>query len=263
MVLLNQLEVRNTTKKRLESVRILQQDAEIFHPIILDSVQSSHVMDSSGEYRIIYNVMKSRESPAADDAISKKYGVTLVTQCSLNHLHHLVHLSREWAGPISVAVFVPEQYSAVVVASLLVLHYCIPHITSNISIHLVYPLTPSPLDVSRTPAIPHVSDCVDFHKVLDLVLERQLKPLQNYDLGVEKYPNNLLRNVATRYVATDHLMVLDVDIVPSPNLFQDFAEFARRVSFTSETAALDAQTVYVLPVFEIQRNVDLPRDKVK
>jgi N-acetyllactosaminide beta-1,3-N-acetylglucosaminyltransferase len=88
-----------------------------------------------------------------------------------------------------------------------------------------------------------------------------MKPLQNYDLGLEKYPNNLLRNVAARYVNTDYIMVLDIDIVPSANLFEQFVEFARRGSFSSETASLDAQTVYVVPVFELQRGVELPQDK--
>ena len=34
--------------------------------------------------------------------------VTLATQCSANHLHHVVMLAKRWTGPISVAVFAPN-----------------------------------------------------------------------------------------------------------------------------------------------------------
>lgn len=37
--------------------------------------------------------------------------ITLVTQCSINHLHHLVDLVKVWNGPISCSIFVPNLVS--------------------------------------------------------------------------------------------------------------------------------------------------------
>ena len=261
MFLLNRLEVK-TSAMRQKEVHYLQNDMKVVYPIIDHAIKSSHIMDASGEYSIVYDVMQSSGYFTKNgDPMLKRYGVTLVTHCSVNHIHHLIELSRWWQGPVSVAVFIPQEYSAIMLHSLLVLHYCMPHLSKNITIHLVYPMTQSPLNVNLPSWIPEVSECRDFREVLDALLQQQLRPVQNYAFGMQKYPNNLLRNVAARFLPTDYMLVIDIDIIPSPNLFHSFIDFARRTSFASETGSLDAQLVYVVPVFEVRHGVELPHDK--
>ncbi|KAK2170649.1 hypothetical protein LSH36_1g03000 [Paralvinella palmiformis] len=262
MLLLNRLEARNSSMRQTEAPYYLKKDTQTVYPIIEHAIKSSRIMDASGQYNIIYDVMQSSAFSTNDTGLMmKQYGVTLVTHCSVNHIHHLIQLSHHWQGPVSVAIFIPQEYSSTVVQSLLVLHYCMPHLRKNISIHLVYPMTQSPLSVQFPSFVPEISRCRDFHEVLDTVLQQQFRPMQNYAFEGQSYPNNLLRNVAARFLPTDYLLVIDIDIIPSPNLFLSFVDFARRTSFATETGSLDAQVVYVVPVFELQRGVELPQDK--
>merc|ERR1712176_954782 len=58
----------------------------------------------SGDYMIRYYY--------TDPTYFKKWyydDVTIATQCSANHLHHVVELSERWSGPLSVAVFAPNK----------------------------------------------------------------------------------------------------------------------------------------------------------
>ena len=41
--------------------------------------------------------------------LSRSLGVTLATQTSVDRLHWLPQSAKTWTGPISVAVFVPDQ----------------------------------------------------------------------------------------------------------------------------------------------------------
>ena len=65
--------------------------------------------------------------------------VTLATQCSCNHLHHVVMLTERWSGPISVAVFAPNQDAAFATDAILSMQECWPEIKTRVTFHLVYP----------------------------------------------------------------------------------------------------------------------------
>ena len=51
--------------------------------------------DRSGDYLILENFISPSSRILHDD-------VTMVTQCSVNHLHHLPELANRWQGPMSI-----------------------------------------------------------------------------------------------------------------------------------------------------------------
>ena len=65
--------------------------------------------------------------------------VTLATQCSANHLHHVVMLTERWSGPISVAVFAPNLDASFATDAILSMHECWPEMKTRVTFHLVYP----------------------------------------------------------------------------------------------------------------------------
>ena len=43
------------------------------------------------------------------DYLGDPNDITLVSQCSVDNLHHVPNLIKRWLGPTSIAVFVPGQ----------------------------------------------------------------------------------------------------------------------------------------------------------
>lgn len=75
--------------------------------------------------------------------------VTLATQCSANHLHHLVMLAKRWSGPISVSVFAPNRDASFATDAILSMQSCWPEIERRVIFHLVYPKK-HPADLSQS-----------------------------------------------------------------------------------------------------------------
>jgi len=95
---------------------------------------TGETLDYSGQYKIIrfYRF----------NGLEKKFShndITLVTQCSINHLHHLVDLVKVWNGPISCSIFVPNLDASVASDAITVLKRCYPKIGYYVTFHLVYP----------------------------------------------------------------------------------------------------------------------------
>ena len=65
--------------------------------------------------------------------------MTLATQCSANHLHHVVMQITRWSGPISVAVFAPDDQASFATDAILSMSECWPEIKKRVTFHLVYP----------------------------------------------------------------------------------------------------------------------------
>lgn len=74
--------------------------------------------------------------------------VTVATQCSANHLHHVVKLWERWSGPISVAVFAPNLEASFATDAILSMQNCWPDMKKRVTFHLVYP-TEHKADVSE------------------------------------------------------------------------------------------------------------------
>ncbi|GAB6020488.1 Beta-1,4-glucuronyltransferase 1 [Chamberlinius hualienensis] len=250
---------------------------------MVNTVQESSVLDSSGEFRIIDLLVHSDGFRSQKDSYAD---VTLVTQCSFGRLPHLVTLSQHWNGPISVAVFATKGDLVDALVSIAELRQCFPTIRHNTTFHLVYPLSHhrhhhlqelvnlvilkwSSSSTSTTLTSEYCekfslsnkrSTKIDSNNIIqyDAVVPSLAT---NYEIkdGVP-YPNNLLRNVARRNALTEFFFLIDVDMVPSENLHHDFLVFAESNRLLSDVKR-DDKTVYVVPAFEAREEVRVPTNK--
>ena len=256
MALLNQLESKENAKRAHGNQHLLQ-----LYSAMRDVIHASpQRLDPSGQYNIVHGVL--------GDGIQSKpsrttLGATLVSQCSVNHLHHIAHLSKRWPGPVAVAVFVSEpeleRRVGVAIELLLWLHQCVPSMRKNITIHLVTPFSSSPL---RLPEQLQVQDAATCSNVAERV-HQELSAGHNYAIGdgSVRYPGNLLRNVAMSTVSTSHVFVLDIDMLPNADLYEGFMAFLQQPEPPPDLTDPDSKCVYVIPAFEIQPNLALPQDK--
>lgn len=260
---------------------------------IYKSLQSlSSVLDSSGEYRILsflstgyyfkhsqwkYSIVGKLDTLDGSN-LYQRNDISIVSHCTVYQLYHLDLLSKKWNGSISLSIFAHSiQQIPIVVEVILLLRYCNPSIYQKTSFHLVYPLNfssklnnhqvRSALDFLKWPDIkssyPEFSNfisadhCNNIKKTIEQIFKTNVN---NYDHDVP-YPNNLLRNIARRYALTEYTFVIDIDLVPSANLYEKFIQFAEKTKLFKETEFYldnndnEDKVVFVVPAFEIDFNM--------
>ncbi|XP_054711303.1 beta-1,4-glucuronyltransferase 1-like [Uloborus diversus] len=257
MTLLSRLEARKNSNLRNGEKSDWQnhqdyQEAQLKKDMtrMLETIKQSSVLDSSGEYRIINFVMRAESFGMKNNV---RQDLSLVTQSTIKHLVHLEDILDRWHGPVSVAIFSLTQDIPLAIDAILNLRRCVPAARSNASFHLVYPLN-SPYNKAPSPQPLVLDPC---ETVKDRISSFAIS--DNYEHGVP-YPNNLLRNVGRRNSLTDFVFVIDIDMVPSDNLYSDFMDFAVTNKLFIDSHK-DDKTVYVVPAFEVKDGVEVPRDK--
>ena len=255
IVLLGRLEVTNARTKESQTGEHQQQ--QIAHLIFSfnDAIKSSNVIDTSGQYRIVYFLHRSdwdRRHVNASEHLTNK-DVSVVTQCSVNHLLHLLALRDVWQGPISVAVFMSQPEAYTVLQTITELVHCFPAVRESVSIHLVCPLTSKDI-----PTIQPMTN-ISCDSIRTRMRSLNMTDALNY-AAMAKYPNNLLRNVAKYGARTAYVFVIDIDMLPNTGLDTSFIKFLKQ---TTLERALDNKTVYVVPSFEIDTQAAIPKQKDK
>lgn len=98
------------------------------------------------------------------------------------------------------------------------------------------------------------SDCSGL-EVLDVPTFRQDKNMV--------YPINVGRNVARNASRTNYFIVSDIELVPSDGLAHKFLAMIRKLMGDKkrDEGSIFSKTVFVVPLFEVEKGVDLPRDK--
>ncbi|KAK3082817.1 hypothetical protein FSP39_006242 [Pinctada imbricata] len=169
--------------------------------------------------------------------------ITLATQCSVENLHFVDSLTDRWNGPISVAVFI-DRNDAMLVRFVEYYYQCFENIRANTTFHLVYPENMG-LGFSEV-------NCEEFraHADEDIL---HMKPLTGL-----RYPYNVMRNLAIPQDRTGFMFFIDIDMVPSFNLHDEFLKYAR----TLEKETLDT-SIFIVPSFESNNPSDIPGTKVK
>ncbi|XP_065336010.1 beta-1,4-glucuronyltransferase 1-like [Cloeon dipterum] len=211
---------------------------------LLRMLQRGGVLDTSGQYRVV-------PALAAANGHATALDLTLVTQCSVQHLSKVARLAERWQGPLSVAVFAEEQDLGRVLWGIARLRVCRPAIRQHVAFHLVSPLGAA---VHRTPILPPGADAGCHPDDTD---HRQDK---NYARSRVPYPVNLARNVARRAVQTEFVFVVDVDMLPSAKLREMFLAFAAQAKLFDKSQR-DDKTVYVVPAFEAKEGTEAPSTK--
>lgn len=207
------------------------------------------------------------------------YDVTAATQCSAHHLHHLVSLAARWGGPVSVAVFTHTGDFHAAVSAMLHLHFCSDAVYRHVSFHLAFPISRAPRDLDLAKLKDIKLSCEDNPALKPPAADSGAHTAQqagNYADSELAYPNNLLRNLAINYAQTPYVFMLDIDMLPSQGLRLDFqtlmtSHASLPVNQTGEGGAtgtsgvwsgrLPALSAFVVPVFEIESGVPIPKDK--
>ena len=203
---------------------------------MLTALRRRTILDGSGEYVLVQNLVTPSSKLEFHD-------LSLVTQCSMVYLHYLIDLANAWKGPLSVAVFAQGNEFPRVIQMIASLRRCSPAIAANASFHLVAPVS---VDFQQVPALSGQSiPCAD--------LRLPNGNLTSYNHPVP-YPNNLLRNVARSSVRAQYFLVLDIDLMPSAGLQEQFIAFAKKRGLFGGKE----KTVYVVPAFEADDHVPLP-----
>ena len=188
--------------------------------------------------------------------------VSLVTQCSLNHLHNILTLADRWNGPISVAVFTPSDSLTVALKYLMLLHKCYREKLRQTAIHLVDIYSSQPVELPdnlNTFLDLNAFDCGSF---INIGIGDNMG---NYDSRIYPYPGNLLRNVAVRGSITNYVFIIDIDMIPNTELYDDLNMFlpnaTQRVRNDKSDVRSNIMQVLVVPAFEQNDIDDVPRTK--
>ena len=99
------------------------------------------LLDDRGLFRSFPHVIVGSEFKD----LSKEMDVTLVTQTSLNHLHWLERVTGLWAGPLSVAVFVPDREFLPAVNYVRYLRHCNEPVKRQVAFHFLFPVEYRPV----------------------------------------------------------------------------------------------------------------------
>ncbi|XP_013775359.1 beta-1,4-glucuronyltransferase 1-like [Limulus polyphemus] len=263
MTLLSRLEARKNGQQRTRTHHNWDDSGKDYQEFeiqedraqMLKTIQQSSVLDSSGEFRIVNFLIHAEFSHQGSQV---KQDVSIVTQATVNHLHYLSTISERWHGPISVVVFSLTQDIPRTVEGILHLRQCFPAVRYNTSFHLVYPLNNPQPESSLLPQF----NVLQFGTCEDLLEKlKAVNIAENYAHGVP-YPNNLLRNVGRRNALTEFIFVIDIDLVPSDHLHEDFQVFAKENRLFLESHK-DDKTVYVVPAFELKEGAAIPKQKTE
>ncbi|XP_028565332.1 beta-1,4-glucuronyltransferase 1 [Podarcis muralis] len=212
---------------------------------------SGGALDASGQYRVYRDMVRgSWEGERSPD-------VVLVTHTSLGNLHHAQRLAERWRGPMSVALFAPGAAEVRLATALVyaLAALCAP-VRQLVRLHLV-------CHADQAASFPELPDRGEFSRLqacgdVFAKLARVAAGRRNYalDAANASYPNNLLRNVARGAVGGHWMLAVDMDMVPSEGLREDFLALPG-------TAAEETPGVFVVPAFEIRHTRRIPGTKTE
>ncbi|XP_046990588.1 beta-1,4-glucuronyltransferase 1-like [Schistocerca americana] len=187
----------------------------------------------------------------------------LATHTSVEHLHWLADVATHWCGPISVSIFAPDLDYQIAEAYISYLRQCFSDITSQVSLHIIYPIDFPPINSSDfneglRKLIPKTCS-FNHQQVLDKMLQK--RP-QNMFLWREKlpYPQNILRNIARKTCQNQYFVCPDIDMIPTSKVVCD--KLNKFLENPKQKSCL--KCAYVIPVYEISSNVTrIPYNKTE
>ncbi|XP_043501473.1 beta-1,4-glucuronyltransferase 1-like isoform X2 [Polistes fuscatus] len=189
-------------------------------------------------YRVLPFAIRGRDRDREDAP-----PITLCTHATADQVYGIVELARRWEGPLSLAVFAPGLDAGLAVALLDRACRC-ETAMSKVSVHLVFP-------AGRVPALGRAYKEKDDCTASDL--QWRGTETERWKSGMT-YPINVARNVARTSASTARVLVSDIELLPSERLASGFVAMVH-----GRPPKLGV--VFVLPVFEIDKNEQPPSNK--
>ncbi|XP_033961450.1 beta-1,4-glucuronyltransferase 1 [Pseudochaenichthys georgianus] len=219
------------------------------------SLSTGGIFDNSGQYRVYKNLIKSDfTTNHKPGSIPSSHVLALATHTTINNLHHLESLVERWHNPLSVAIFAHGQDVKFATALVYALSFFCPQIQSLVDFHLV--CLSGEMASFPEQDREHFAGLEDCASVFSR-LETHRDKYKNYVIsGNVSYPNNLLRNVARGGTESSYILVIDIDMMPSADLHQQFEAMILGREIASDE-------VFVLPAFEIRHARKMPGNKAE
>lgn len=261
--------------KGQQQLRAAQQRQYQLHPALSPYVDYTANMAESGQNqtkRLIFSQINldagrwdnSRQYKYYDfvemgerfDDLSKESMVTLATQSSIERLHSLVHVSQNWLGPMSVALYAAGDDELYLMQLYLTyLRNCYASIREQATFHLALPRARLPTVVRQVYATDNENFiCDEPETTLKRLLRFRTADTAKWRIR-NAYPQNHLRNLARKGSQTLHVFLTDIDIIPSMNFTQHLNAFLRKTKCNKLCA-------YVIPTYEIESRAKFPKNKL-
>ncbi|EEB14198.1 N-acetyllactosaminide beta-1,3-N-acetylglucosaminyltransferase, putative [Pediculus humanus corporis] len=158
-------------------------------------------------------------------------------------------LCDKWDGPISVAVFGDWNELENILWNMTRIVYC--NKCKKLNMQLVLPNNDH--NLSGMNIINKLNVSFTSFSCRQTVVVREMKK-KNYQ-HLHPYPVNFLRNLAKSQSVTDYILTIDIDMLPSENLRNDFlkSKLVEKYQWND--------VVFVVPIFEIEHDVQMPQSK--
>jgi len=203
-----------------------------------------------GPYWVLYNYIKSERVFRCDES------VTYTTHGDYTFLDNLIPLLERWQGPLSLAMYAPNEDFHETLIRIRYLRECSSKsklIRDFVTFHIFFDGNNYPKGgVPRDPLKP-VINCSEMEEPTfgeDLVTMKKKKKLT--------YPVNVARNVARDMSTTHFVLASDIELYPNPNLIPDFLNMVR---VNDSKMQSPNPKVYVLSIFEVESYASLPGNK--
>lgn len=201
------------------------------------------------------------DEPADIEELIDEDHITYVTHATPEFLtSNLIQLLDHWpSAPLSVSVFAPGEDFCSATALISWLWTCEPRVRKQVSFHIIFPS-----DLANDIAVKTATEGI---RILDANCDQE--PVLTGETFRSReflpYPVNTARNVARSVVRTKYFVTSDIELFPSPNLSENFVKF---LSTSPQAHKLlenpeKSPVAFVLPIFEIAKNVTFPKNKAE
>ncbi|XP_065357420.1 beta-1,4-glucuronyltransferase 1 [Calliphora vicina] len=208
-----------------------------------------------GQYWLIKNYIRGRRSTEMGCAES----ITYTTNGDYTFMENLPTVVKRWSAPVSFAIYAPGDDYDVTMDSILYALNCLPEselIRDYVTFHIYFPKNhlPSFIAKNENEALQWPYDCELQAPYSNVNRSEMYKTMKNLT-----YPINVGRNIARKTANTYFIFACDIELYPSLGLVDKFLEMVIR----DPSAVLEGEKpkVFVLPVFEVQKNATLPDNK--
>lgn len=180
--------------------------------------------------------------------------ITYATHVDPTFLKYLVPVLIRWQAPVSVAVHCPGSDYDLALNSIFYLRNCVAKsdlVRNLATFHLFFDHDHIPNIVLDTIKAEQDYSCAQKppFEISKFFLYRVARELP--------YPINVGRNIAQETATTYFIFVSDIELFPNPGVVGEFLKMYARLNHTYR------REVFVLPVFEVLKDVNVPQDKTE
>ena len=203
------------------------------------------------DFWVLYNYMPASRKFRCHETI------TYTTHADYTFLDNLEPLLERWQGPVSLAIHAPGTDFAPTLEAIRYARDCLsPLVSELVTFHVFFGTRHVPKQVPMaTSAIGESANCSLPAPWIN-VTSAQLYKTKAKIL----YPVNIGRNIARESATTHFILPSDIELYPSPGLIQNFLEMISR----QDPPLLHRNPkVFPLPIFELEKGVELPVNKTQ